>query len=75
MDHTAWELAKQVFHDALEETGSERTRVVERACGDDAELLAHVEVLLSAHEEAGFSHSLGHKRKSSALLIYVCCWG
>ena len=53
MDNTAWKLAKQVFHDALQESGPERVKFVEEACGEDAELLAQVMALLQAHEEAG----------------------
>ena len=53
MDNTAWKLAKQVFHDALQESGRERVKFVEETCGEDAELLAQVMALLQAHEEAG----------------------
>ena len=53
MDNTVWEKAKQVFGEALEETGSERRSVIEAACGADPEVLAQVEVLLAAHEAAG----------------------
>jgi len=53
VDNTAWKLAKQVFQEALEETGRERLKFVEEACGDDAELLAQVTSLLQAHDEAG----------------------
>jgi serine/threonine-protein kinase len=53
MDDTAWKHAKQVFYEALEETGPERVRVVTASCGDDVELRAQVEALLTAHDEAG----------------------
>ena len=53
MDSTSWKRAKQVFHEALEESGPERVRVVEAACRENGELRAQVEALLAAHEEAG----------------------
>jgi serine/threonine protein kinase len=53
MTHPNWTRAKQVFQEALEKTGTERTHFVAAACGDDAELLAQVEALLVAHDEAG----------------------
>src|SRR4029434_6425818 len=45
--------AKQIFQEALDETGLARAQVVAAACGDDAELRARVEALLAAHAEAG----------------------
>jgi serine/threonine-protein kinase len=53
VEKTTWDLAKQVFSDALEVEGPYRDRVVREACGDDAALLSQVEALLSANEEAG----------------------
>jgi hypothetical protein len=69
VDNTAWKLAKQVFHDALQETGRERMKFVDEACGDDVELLAQVNALLQAHEEAGDFLSEGSL--ASALLESV----
>ena len=48
-----WNRAKQVFHEALEKTGPQRTSFVAAACGGDAELRAQVDALLRAHDEAG----------------------
>jgi hypothetical protein len=43
-----------IFADALAcETPEARTAVVDRACGDDAELRAAIQALLDAHDEAG----------------------
>lgn len=53
MDGTSWELAKRVFHDALEKAGAERIRVLDAACGNDAELRARVDSLLRSHAAAG----------------------
>ncbi len=53
MDSTTWKRAKQVFHEALEQTGPERRSAVDAACGEDRELRAQVEALLNAHDEAG----------------------
>jgi len=51
--HTRWNRAKEVFQEALEKTGPDRTRFVAVACGDDGQLRAQVEALLAAHDEAG----------------------
>ncbi len=53
MPNTRWNRAKQVFHEALEKTGPERSRFVAAACGDEGQLRAQVEALLAAHDEAG----------------------
>jgi serine/threonine-protein kinase len=53
VDGTSWELAKRVFYDALEKEGAERIRVLEAACGNDAELRARVDSLLRSHDAAG----------------------
>jgi serine/threonine protein kinase/dipeptidyl aminopeptidase/acylaminoacyl peptidase len=53
MTHPNWSRAKQVFNEALEKTGQERTAFVVAACGDDAELRSQVDALLTAHVEAG----------------------
>jgi serine/threonine protein kinase/Tol biopolymer transport system component len=50
---TRWNRTKQVFQEALEKTGPDRTRFVAVACGDDGPLRAQVETLLAAHDEAG----------------------
>jgi hypothetical protein len=46
MTDPRWQRAKQVFHEALEQSGSERSRFVAAACGEDRELRAQVEGLL-----------------------------
>ena len=53
MTHSHWSRAKQVFQEALEKNGAERTQFVAAACGDDADLRAQVEALLAAHDQAG----------------------
>ena len=53
MSNARWNRAKQVFHEALEKSGSERTGFVAVSCGDDHQLRAQVDALLAAHDEAG----------------------
>ena len=53
MDSTTWKRAKQVFHEALEKGGPERSGLVAAACGEDEQLRAQVQALLKAHDEAG----------------------
>jgi hypothetical protein len=53
MKSTSWKRAKQVFHEALEKSGHERSGFVAAACGEDRELRAQVHALLNAHDEAG----------------------
>jgi serine/threonine-protein kinase len=48
-----WAQVQEVFHAALERPPAERTRHLDEACGDDAELRAEVELLLAAHEGPG----------------------
>src|SRR5688572_16115840 len=46
--------AKAIFLQAAEQSSSAaRQALLTKACGDDAELRQHVEVLLAAHEQAG----------------------
>ena len=46
--------AKAIFLQAAEQTSAaSRQALLTKACGDDAELRQHVEVLLAAHEQAG----------------------
>ncbi len=73
MDSTTWKRAKQVFHEALEKTGPERSRLVELACGDDRELRAQVQALLAAHDQAG--EFLSSPTASEAdEVARVACW-
>ena len=53
MSETQWNRAKQVFHEALEKSGPARDALVASACGHDQQLLAQVNALLKAHDEAG----------------------
>jgi serine/threonine protein kinase len=53
MTDPRWNRAKQVFHEALDKTGSDRAGFVAAACADDLALRAQVEGLLKAHDEAG----------------------
>ena len=53
MADARWNRAKQVFHEALDKAGSERARFVAAACADDPKVLAQVEALLKAHDDAG----------------------
>jgi serine/threonine protein kinase len=45
--------AREVFAAAAAKSGGERSDYLRAACGDDAELLAHVASLLAAHDRAG----------------------
>ena len=53
MADSRWNRAKQVFHEAIEKSGPDRTRYVDAACGEDRELRDHVEKLLASHEQVG----------------------
>jgi serine/threonine protein kinase/Tol biopolymer transport system component len=53
MTDPRWNRAKQVFHEALDRTGPERTRFVASACANDPNLRVQVEALLKAHDDAG----------------------
>ena len=52
-DPERWDRVKQVFQAALERTPGERAAFLRETCGADEALLAEVESLVSAHEEAG----------------------
>ena len=53
MENQRCQRVEPLFHAALERrAGAERQAFLDGACGDDADLRARVEVLLSAHEEA-----------------------
>src|SRR3954471_8302043 len=53
MTDERWIRAKQLFHEALEKTRTERDAFVAASSGDDHQLRAQVHALLSAHEKAG----------------------
>jgi serine/threonine protein kinase len=48
-----WQKLKDLFEAALRHEPGERRRFLERACGDDVELLEEVTSLLASHEQAG----------------------
>src|SRR5688500_20372035 len=52
-DPARWDRVKEVFQAALERTPGERAVFLHETCAADDALLAEVESLLSAHEEAG----------------------
>ena len=47
------ERIRSIFAEALAMPPSEQVAYVRRTCGDDADLLARVEELLSAHQQSG----------------------
>lgn len=47
-----WQQVKEVFEEALERTGAERTAFLDRACGGDVSLREEVESLLRSDEKA-----------------------
>ncbi len=50
MSTEAWERMKGLFQQALEQPRSERSSFLSKVCGDDADLRAHIESMLEAHE-------------------------
>ena len=48
-----WERMRQLFHDALGRPASDRDAYLEEACGNDPALLAEINRLFKAHDEAG----------------------
>ena len=48
-----WRQAEELFHAALEQSPEERRAFLDSACGQDTELRRHVELLVSAEENAG----------------------
>jgi serine/threonine-protein kinase len=50
MEPDRWQRIDELFHQVLELEADERSRVLERECGADAGLRAHVEALLRAHD-------------------------
>src|SRR5258706_141278 len=47
------ERAEAIFHGALQLPAEQRAGYLKQACGENAELLKQVEILLGAHEKAG----------------------
>ncbi|HLG98277.1 MAG TPA: protein kinase [Bryobacteraceae bacterium] len=48
-----WRVAEDLFHAALEQSPEDRRAFLDKACGQDTELRCHVELLVSAEENAG----------------------
>jgi len=48
-----WRQAEELFHAALEQSPEDRRAFLDSACGQDTELRRHVDVLVSAEENAG----------------------
>ncbi len=53
MSTPTWDRVKAVFADASELPVDQRVAYLDSTCGNDQDLRAQVEALLSAHEEAG----------------------
>ena len=53
MRRELWRQAEELFHAALEHSPEERKAFLDSACGQNAELRRHVELLVSAEENAG----------------------
>jgi hypothetical protein len=66
MDERAWRRVKEIFHRALGVPPGERAALIERECGDDAELRAEVEAFLESHDEVDPAVSGGVDAPSSA---------
>ena len=47
-----WELTKQILEEALRISVEERSEFLDVACGNDRELRAEVESLITSHEQA-----------------------
>ncbi len=53
MTPETWRKVQQLFQDALQLQGRERSDLLDRVCANDASLRAEVEKLLRADERAG----------------------
>jgi hypothetical protein len=53
MKSELWRQAEELFHATLEQSPEERRAFLDGACGRDTELRRHVELLVSAEENAG----------------------
>lgn len=72
MDSQRWQRVNEVFLEAIERDGAERTEFLQQTCGDDSELLAEVRTLIEGHEEADdsflVSSSLNVKKQLPGLV-------
>src|SRR5215510_15756030 len=53
MNPEVWRRVEELFHTALDLSPDARPAFLEKACGEDADLRRHVELLLSKDEHAG----------------------
>ena len=53
MEPELWRQAEELFHAALEQSPVDRRAFLDSACGQDTELRRHVDLLVSAEENAG----------------------
>src|SRR5262245_21665965 len=53
MNPEVWRRVEELFHAALDLSPDARATFLEKACGEDADLRRHVELLLSNDEHAG----------------------
>lgn len=51
--HSNWKQIKEIFDNALKIEGQERQRYIEKACGDDEELVKEIYSLIAAHAKSG----------------------
>lgn len=51
-NHDYWQRVEDLFHSALERTPNQRAAFLSEACASQPEVMAQVQVLLKAHEEA-----------------------
>ena len=50
-----WQRVREILANALELASAERSSYLDRACNADAELRAHLDELIAAHESTGAS--------------------
>ena len=55
MQSERWLRIEEIFQSALDCPQENRARLLDSACGDDAELRGEIESLLASHEESGFT--------------------
>ena len=53
MSMELWRQPEEMFHAALEQSPEARRAFLDSACGQDTEFRRHVELLVSAEENAG----------------------
>ena len=63
MDSTRWQQINEIFQKAVEAPLPERGALLDRECGDNAELRAEVEVLLTHDKSAGWDTPLQYNAR------------